>query len=171
MGRLGGRGRAIEGSQTLRTRNNKGAVQSDTPGTAGGLMRRTASKAVALAFPQHGVGTNMQRSRCIAHPAGIETHIDDRLLHFRQAPAVAIVEQETPLGTASVLTDNRLRVFRRAKVAYLCSGVGSKQETSAVSSEKCVARWGSEYDEMRMITTSFARVLERCIGHLYMPFS
>src|SRR6516165_2406084 len=47
----------------------------------------------------------MQRSRCIAHPAGIETHIDDRLLHFRQAPAVAIVEQETPLGTASVLTE------------------------------------------------------------------
>src|SRR4029453_5963993 len=42
---------------------------------------------------------------CIAHPAGIETHIDDRLLHFRQAPAVAIVEQETPLGTASVLTE------------------------------------------------------------------
>src|SRR5262249_31663608 len=51
------------------------------------------------------VGTNMQRSRCIAHPASIETHIDDRLLHFRQAPAVAIVEQETPLGTASVLTE------------------------------------------------------------------
>src|SRR5215510_8496473 len=47
----------------------------------------------------------MQRSRCIAHPASIETHIDDRLLHFRQAPAVTIVEQETPLGTASVLTE------------------------------------------------------------------
>src|SRR5262249_25497754 len=38
-------------------------------------------------------------------PTGIETHIDDRLLHFRQAPAVAIVEQETPLGTARVLTE------------------------------------------------------------------
>jgi hypothetical protein len=71
----------------------------------------------------------------------------------------------------SVLFVNRLRVFRRAKVAYLCSGVGPKQETSAVSSEKCVARWGSEYDEMRMIATSFARVLERCTGHLYVPFS
>src|SRR5215475_10609561 len=47
----------------------------------------------------------MQRSRCIAHPASIETHIDDRLLHFRQAPAVAIVEQETPLGTERVLTE------------------------------------------------------------------
>src|SRR5215813_12635078 len=47
----------------------------------------------------------MQRSRCIAHPASIETHIDDRLLHFRQAPAVAIVEQETPPGTERVLTE------------------------------------------------------------------
>src|SRR5215813_13928505 len=47
----------------------------------------------------------MQRSRCIAHPASIETHIDDRVLHFRQAPAVAIVEQETPLGTERVLTE------------------------------------------------------------------
>ena len=69
------------------------------------------------------------------------------------------------------LTINRLRVFRRAKVAYLCSGVGPKRETSAVPSEKCVARWGSEYDEMRVITTSFARVLERCTGHLYIHFS
>src|SRR5262245_58668906 len=47
----------------------------------------------------------MQGARCIAHPAGIQTHIDDRLLHFRQAPTVAIVEQETPLGTASVLPE------------------------------------------------------------------
>src|SRR5262249_42625845 len=66
---------------------------------------------------------------------------------------------------------NWLQVFRRAKVAHLCSGGGPKRETRAVPSEQCVARWGSEYDEMRMITTSFARVLERCTGHLYMHFS
>jgi len=30
---------------------------------------------------------------------------DHRLLHFRQTPAVAIVEQETPLGTERVLTE------------------------------------------------------------------
>src|SRR5215470_4343255 len=47
----------------------------------------------------------MQRSRRITYPARVETHGEDRLLHFRQAPAVAIVEQETPLGTASVLTE------------------------------------------------------------------
>src|SRR5712664_3613172 len=35
----------------------------------------------------------------------MKTHIDDRLFHFRQAPAVARVEQETPLGTESVLTE------------------------------------------------------------------
>jgi len=54
-------------------------------------------------FPQNGVGTDMQRARRIAHPAGIETHVDDRLLDFRQAPTVAIVEQETALGTEGVL--------------------------------------------------------------------
>src|SRR5215510_5478475 len=47
----------------------------------------------------------MHGARCIAYPAGIQTHIDDRLLHFRQAPAVAIVEQETPLATEGVLTE------------------------------------------------------------------
>jgi hypothetical protein len=45
----------------------------------------------------------MQRSRCIAHPTGIEAHIDDCLLHFRQAPSIAIVEKKTSLGTEGVL--------------------------------------------------------------------
>src|SRR4029450_2082001 len=82
------------------------------PGPLGGVqcaqqrgVHRFQHSFFLLEFTQYGVGTNMQRSRCIAHPAGIETHIDDRWLHFRQAPAVAIVEQETPLGTASVLTE------------------------------------------------------------------
>src|SRR5215510_970623 len=46
----------------------------------------------------------MERSRRITHPTGIEAHIDDRLLDLRQAPPVTIVEQETALGTASVVT-------------------------------------------------------------------
>jgi hypothetical protein len=37
-------------------------------------------------------------------------------------------------------------------------------------SEKCVVRCGSESDEMRMITASFMRVLQRCTGSLYMHF-
>jgi hypothetical protein len=45
----------------------------------------------------------MQGSRRITHPTGIEPHVDDRLLDFRQAPAIAIVEQETALGTQGVL--------------------------------------------------------------------
>jgi hypothetical protein len=44
-----------------------------------------------------------QRSCHIAHPTGIEAHVDDGLLHFRQAPSVAIVEQKTALGTQGVL--------------------------------------------------------------------
>jgi hypothetical protein len=47
----------------------------------------------------------MQRPRRITYPTGIEAHIDDRLLDLRQAPAIAIVEQETALGTVAVLTE------------------------------------------------------------------
>jgi len=47
----------------------------------------------------------MQRSRGIAHPTGIETHVDDHVLDLRQAPSVAIVEQETSLGTEGVLAE------------------------------------------------------------------
>ena len=47
----------------------------------------------------------MQRPSRIAHPAGIETHVDDHVLDFRQAPAVARVEQETSLGTEGVLAE------------------------------------------------------------------
>ena len=45
----------------------------------------------------------MQGSRRITHPTGIETHVDDHVLDLRQAPAIAIVEQETALGTQGVL--------------------------------------------------------------------
>ena len=47
----------------------------------------------------------MRGSRRITHPTGIETHVDDRLLNLRQAPAIAIVEQKTALGTQGVLTE------------------------------------------------------------------
>src|SRR5215467_10691995 len=47
----------------------------------------------------------MQGSRRIAHPAGIETHVDDHVLDLRQTPAIAIVEQKTALGTQSVLAE------------------------------------------------------------------
>src|SRR5215471_13915698 len=55
----------------------------------------------------------MQGSRRIAHPTGIETHVDDRLLDLRQAPAVAIVEQKTALGTAGVLAEVALGASSR----------------------------------------------------------
>jgi len=70
------------------------------------------------------------------------------------------------VGIAILLPYNWLRVFRRAKAACLCSGEGPKRETSPVQSEKCVTRCGSKDDEMRMITASFARVLERYPDHL-----
>src|SRR2546422_1248352 len=47
----------------------------------------------------------MQRPSRITDLTGVATHVDDRLLDFRQAPAVAIVEQETALGTKGILTE------------------------------------------------------------------
>src|SRR5215468_11045364 len=47
----------------------------------------------------------MQGSRRITHPTGIETHVDDRLFDFRQAPAVAIVEEKTSPDTEGVLAE------------------------------------------------------------------
>src|SRR5215475_11094254 len=58
-----------------------------------------------LEFTQHGVGTDMQGSRRITYPTGIETHVDDRLFDVRQAPTVAIVEEKTSPDTEGVLAE------------------------------------------------------------------
>src|SRR5262249_27166706 len=58
-----------------------------------------------LEFTQHGVGTDMQGSRRITHPTGIETHVDDRLFDCRQAPTVAIVEEKTSPDTEGILAE------------------------------------------------------------------
>ena len=47
----------------------------------------------------------MQRARRITNPTSVQTHVDDRLLDFRQAPAVAIVEQKTSPDTEGVLAE------------------------------------------------------------------
>src|SRR4029450_13319552 len=68
-------------------------------------IHRLQRRGFLLEFTQHSIGTDMQGSRRIAHSTGIETHVDDRLFDFRQAPAVAIVKQKTALGTEGVLTE------------------------------------------------------------------
>jgi len=73
-------------------------------------------------------------------------------------------------SNVETMTSNWLRVFKRANPAHLCSGHTPERETGPLPSEKCVARCGSEYDEIRMSTVRFARVLERCTGHLYRHF-
>jgi hypothetical protein len=71
----------------------------------------------------------------------------------------------------SVFIDiNWLQVFKRAHTALLASGGGPEQRTSRVRSEKCVEGWGSDNDEMRMITASFARAIERFAGDLCLHF-
>src|SRR5215813_11548235 len=68
-------------------------------------VHRLQDRGFLFEFTQHGVGTDMQGSRRIAHPAGIETHVDDHVLDLRQAPPIAIVEQKTALGTEGVLAE------------------------------------------------------------------
>src|SRR5262249_43290520 len=89
------------------------------PGHLGGVHRaqhsgvhRLQHRGFLPEFTQHGVGTDMQGSRRITYPTGIETHADDHVLDLRQTPAIAIVEQKTALGTQSV----------RAEVALGSSG-------------------------------------------------
>ena len=73
-------------------------------------------------------------------------------------------------GDAISLPQSWLRVFRSVNAVHLPHGVKQERETTAVWSEKCVARCGSEYDEMRMITTRFVRVLQRCAAPLCTHF-
>jgi hypothetical protein len=62
---------------------------------------------------------------------------------------------------------NRLQVFKRAHTARLALVEGPEQRTRLVPSEKCAASWGSEDAEMRMITASFVRVLQRYTDSLH----
>ena len=64
------------------------------------------------------------------------------------------------------MTPNRLHVFKRAHTALLGSGGGPEHRTSLVLSDKCAVGWGGNDDEMRMITASFARAIERFAGDL-----
>src|SRR5262245_3441126 len=84
------------------------------------------------------------------------------LVEYHRCPRPGMVEYFIP---------NWLRVFRSvSKGCSLPRGVERERETTAVWSEKCVARCGSEYDDMRMITTRFVRVLQRRAGPLCTHF-
>src|SRR5712691_1939418 len=54
---------------------------------------------------EHGVGTDMQHSRRVANPTGIEAHVNDMLLHLRHTPSVAVVEEKTAFDTRRVLAE------------------------------------------------------------------
>ena len=53
---------------------------------------------------------------------------------------------------------------------YISGIVREEDSRSTGQSEKCVGRYDSESDEMRMITASFMRALQRCTGSLSMYF-
>src|SRR5262249_54452962 len=60
--------------------------------------------------------------------------------------------------------------FARAHTALLGSGRGPEPRTSLVPSEKCAGGWGSDDDDMRMITVSFVRAIEQFAGALALHF-
>ena len=63
-----------------------------------------------------------------------------------------------------------MQVFKRVHTALLGSGGGPEQKTSLAPSEKCAVGWGSDDDEMRLITASFIRAIERFAGDLDLHF-
>src|SRR6266851_9287579 len=54
-------------------------------------------------FAQDSVCTDAQHPRSIAHPTGIEAHVNDLLFHLGQTAAVVVVKEKTPSGTRCVL--------------------------------------------------------------------
>ena len=68
------------------------------------------------------------------------------------------------------LSFNWLQVFKRAHTAPLGSGGGPEQRANLVPSEKCAVGWGSDDDEIRMITANFVRAVERFAGDLCLHF-
>src|SRR5215510_11587387 len=56
-----------------------------------------------LEFTQHCISTDPEHSRRIANPTGVEAHVNDGLLHFRQASSVAVIEEKTPRSAGGVL--------------------------------------------------------------------
>ena len=74
------------------------------------------------------------------------------------------------MNTGQTLRFNWLQVFKRAPTALLGSGGGPEHRTRLVPSEKCAVSWGSDGDEMRMITARFVRAIERFAGDLCWHF-
>jgi len=74
------------------------------------------------------------------------------------------------MNTGQTLRFNWLQVFKRAPTALLGSGGGPEHRTRLVPSEKCAVSWGSDDDEMRMITARFVRAIERFAGDLCWHF-
>src|SRR6266446_5538797 len=73
-------------------------------------------------------------------------------------------------GGPMSLRCNWLQVFKRVPTALLGSGGGPEHRTRLVPSEKCAVSWGSDDDEMRMITARFVRAIERFAGDLCWHF-
>ena len=66
-------------------------------------VHRRQQRFFLLEFIEHGVGADPKHPCGIANATGIEAHVNDRVLHLRQAPAVVVVEEKTSPRARGVL--------------------------------------------------------------------
>src|SRR5262245_48912951 len=68
-----------------------------------GRVDRLQRRCFLPELTEHRVSTDTQHPRGITTPTSIEAHVNDRVLHLRHTPAVAVVEQKTPCDAGGVL--------------------------------------------------------------------
>src|SRR5437870_12039645 len=66
-------------------------------------VHRLQSRFLLPQCTSHGVRTDPQHPRGIAHPTGVETHVDDLVFHLGQPPKVSVGKEKAPRGTRGVL--------------------------------------------------------------------
>ncbi len=68
-----------------------------------GHFHRLKTLFFLLELSAYSVRTAAQRPGCIAHPTGMEAHVDEELLHLGHTASVGGVEEKTLRGTSLVL--------------------------------------------------------------------
>src|SRR2546428_622492 len=66
-------------------------------------IHRLQHRFFLLEFTQHCISTDPEHPCRITNATGVEAHVNDGLLHVRQASSVAVIEEKTPRSTRDVL--------------------------------------------------------------------
>src|SRR6266567_2107250 len=66
-------------------------------------IHRLQHRFFLLEFTQHCISTDPEHPCRITNSTGVEAHVNDGLLHVRQASSVAVIEEKTPRSARGVL--------------------------------------------------------------------